>query len=373
VNPQTQEEHMTVQEQAAWWVTELLGASTGAEARFAAWLKQSPRNVEEFLLFNALWRELDGVDPERRIDVEALVAEARATHAASKIVPLHAEKPVRKEPRAGRFPRWRFAAAFAILAVVTPLIWLAVVSAFGGTRTYTSAIGEQRAVKLADGSVVHLNTATRIEVDYSDHGRDIRLIDGEALFSVRRDTARPFRVRAGDTIVQAVGTEFNVYRRLQATTVSVVEGAVQVGSDSLLSRTADPAQLLRAPTRLESYHRSSARVRVAAGEQVDVVSGGEIVKHAAADIDKAIAWRSRRLIFRSEPLANVAVEFNRYNDLEIRVDGEAVRSRRLIGTFDSDDPESLVRFLATEDDLEVKRAGRMIIIQARDSGPRTYR
>jgi transmembrane sensor len=346
-------ERMTVREQAAWWVAELQGAPSGAETRFALWLKESPRHVEEFLFFNALWRELDGVDGDRSINLDALIAEAKAGHAASNVTPLTVD---RQDPdfRTVRVSGWRLAAVVAAVAVAIPIIWLGIVPLFSGARTYATEVGEQRAVKLADGSFAHLNTHTKIKVNYSRHGRDLQLVEGEALFSVRPDVARPFRVQSGDAVVQAIGTEFNVYRHKGATTVSVIEGAVQVLEEiSTTSRVA--------PRRAGS----ALPFRISAGEQADVISPGEIVKHAAPDIDKAVAWRARRLIFRSESLADVAAEFNRYNDVKIQVRGDAVASRRLIATFDSDDPESLVRFLATEENLAVERTGGSIVIRSR--------
>lgn len=68
-----------IREQAAQWLLRL-DEDFGPRQRalFAAWLKQSPRHAEEFLLLTALWRQLDHVDPQRRIDVPALVAEANS-------------------------------------------------------------------------------------------------------------------------------------------------------------------------------------------------------------------------------------------------------------------------------------------------------
>src|SRR5262249_31967908 len=97
-------------------------------------------------------------------------------------------------------------------------------------QTYRTGVGEQRRVELADGSVVHLNSKSRVRVIYSDRARDFRLLEGEALFKVGHDAARPFRVRAGDNLIRALGTQFNVLRRPSGTTVQVIEGAVQVST-----------------------------------------------------------------------------------------------------------------------------------------------
>ncbi len=66
-----------IREQAARWMLQLEDEFGPVQrAMFATWLKQSPRHTEEFLLVSALWMQLDMVDPERRIDLRALLKAA---------------------------------------------------------------------------------------------------------------------------------------------------------------------------------------------------------------------------------------------------------------------------------------------------------
>ena len=69
-----------------------------------------------------------------------------------------------------------------------------------------------------------MNTQTRLRVRYSPHGRDIELIEGEALFNVARDPLRPFRVHARRTIVEALGTRFSIYLGNSGTQIAVTQG-----------------------------------------------------------------------------------------------------------------------------------------------------
>lgn len=62
--------------------------------------------------------------------------------------------------------------------------------------------GEHKAVRMADGSLIHLNTASRIEVDVRGGMGYVRLLSGEALFPVARDLMRPFVVEAGSSSVR---------------------------------------------------------------------------------------------------------------------------------------------------------------------------
>lgn len=218
------------------------------------------------------------------------------------------------------------------------------------TPRYSTATGEQRTLKLEDGSIIYLNTRSSVRVSYTSTARDINLEAGEALFSVTHDPTRPFRVFAGDIVVRAVGTQFNVLRRADETRVAVVEGKVEVS------------------TSLEALARTSAdtpaSVQLSAGEQATVLSDGKVHTHAA-DPESSTAWRHRRLVFRETELSEIAAEFNRYNRRpQFRVVGEAVAQRRYTGTFNADDPESLEQLLRAEADLVLVSAEDEVLIRA---------
>jgi transmembrane sensor len=100
---------------------------------------------------------------------------------------------------------------------------------------FQTAIGEQAAVGLPDGSSFDLNTNSRVWVDYSKRARVVYLERGEAFFKVAHDPLRPFWVHAGDRRVRAVGTAFNVYLRPRGAEVTVREGTVNVVNSTMES------------------------------------------------------------------------------------------------------------------------------------------
>jgi transmembrane sensor len=209
-------------------------------------------------------------------------------------------------------------------------------------------MGEQRTVRLSDGSVVYLNALSQMRVNYSAGGRDIDLLRGEAIFKVESDAARPFRVHTDFATVQALGTQFNVYRRKGGTTVSVLEGAVQVSAPSKAPAAApSPAQ------------------KLAAGEEARVATGGAIVLQPRVDVQQAAAWRERRLVFNSERLEDIAGEFGRYSPRRIVLADAVARDKRITGTFDADDPASLVLFLRKLDEFDVQTTADGFVIRQR--------
>lgn len=351
MNPQFQEQS-SIAEQAARWVRVLNTDDPQQSAAFVEWIKASPLHVRELLLASWLDDELGAIDPERRIDVRELIDRAR-----SNVSPIGAHIPVSASAPDTPLRRdaWigRIAASVALLAILATGVWYARSTA---DSSYATHLGEQRVFELADGSVVFLNTQSRIQVRYSDAARDVYLRNGQALFQVRRDAARPFRVHAGSAVIQAIGTQFDVRLYSDRATVAVVEGTVRVSSGDA----ADSAQVSgSAPRR--------APAQIIAGEGATVETDGVIEVAAKIDAEAVTAWRRQRLVFRDAALGDIANEFNRYNLApRLRVEGAAVAAQRYNGSFNAHNPESLLNYLAQDAGLWFERRGDEVVIRERD-------
>jgi transmembrane sensor len=116
---------------------------------------------------------------------------------------------------------------FAGLLAVTVLgaVGICTLQLHGSVDRYRTELGQERAVRLADGSVLVLNTGTSVEVSLRDDIRTVDLLKGEARFDVAHDTKRPFYVNAGSASVRAVGTAFNVRLRADLTELTVIATA----------------------------------------------------------------------------------------------------------------------------------------------------
>ncbi len=230
------------------------------------------------------------------------------------------------------------AAACAAVLVALPLI--------DGTRHYDTRQGEFKVVSLADGTVMTLNTASNVEVDYTDTRRRIRLLEGEVLFDVVKDRTRPFIVAAGGASVRAIGTTFAV-RRLKDKPLHVIvrEGAVEVQQNSLL-----------------------APVRVTANMQAElpIQSGVDVEPQAVEpdEVNRKLAWQDGRIAFEAETLAGAAEAFGRYSQTAIVIDDPAVAGRQITGLFSANDPISFARAAAKTLGLNAEvRAGAVHLTQ----------
>jgi len=316
-------------ETAADWLVRLTDNEAAVDGpadseAFFAWLSRSPRHVKAFLEASEAFRGLDGLDSQHHIDVKELLARRGAD-----VVMLHASAESvatsTSAPQEALRPRktW-FAAAAAMLAVTIGLFWLQ-----PNDTLLETTLGEQRIFKLDDGSMLYLNTQSRVQPHFSAQRREIRLLAGEGLFNVKRDPNRPFVVSTKDGTIQAVGTQFNVYEHDDATIVSVVEGAVQITA-------------------------ATNSLRLTAGKEARIAAGS-VAAVRGRDVADAVAWNQRRLVFRETPLAEVAAEFNRYNRTSIRIEDEQVRELRLTGVFSADHPQSVILYLRKDPSLTVER------------------
>jgi transmembrane sensor len=333
-----------VAEASAWFIEFRAGDVTGdARVQFIEWLRRSPEHIQAYLEVSGVWAELPACDPTGKIDIDAMIARARAEADVIELcsgTPAPQPQPPRSRYRRGPGRALLATAALALLALVT-LRYLASIA----SDAYATGIGEQRTIQLADGSTVELNARSKIQVYFTEHQRDVALLDGQALFRVAKDKQRPFVVRVGDAQVRAVGTEFDVYKKPVATVVTVVEGKVEAYDQSGLG--------------------SASPVLLSAGEQL-TVTPHTIPKPSPADPAVATAWVQKRLIFEETPLSEVAEEFNRYNRRPLSIEDRELRKVKISGVYSSTDPSSLINFLRSQNSMQIIETEQQVRIVRHD-------
>lgn len=351
-----------ISEASVWLIEFRTGNPTQAERdRFTAWLRTSPQHVQAYFEVAAAWSELPDADPEGRIDVQEMMRVARRS-GDENVVELGA----RFKPREGRSrsssSRWLATAASLLLLLGGGTYW------HSQRGLYQTQTGEQRSITLEDGSTVDLNSRSRVRVRYGERERRIELIEGQALFRVARNKARPFIVDTGGTQVRAVGTQFDVYRKASGTVVTVLEGRVAVERVAAVNdhrnKTVDGAGAgVQEPTTQGTF--------IAAGEQLTVATAlgeaGAIQVPQPADVEAAIAWTQKRLVFEDTPLADVAEEFNRYNVRRLVIADRELATMGVSGLYSSTDPSALIAFLSSQPGIAVTESETQILIARRQA------
>lgn len=343
MSKRTDKATLAIIDEANEWLIEMqeAGSSAAVSKNFLDWLRKSPVHVREYLRAEANWAALAGVDWSEATGIEAKRSEQDSNVIRLAVESRASESPLRENQRSHK-TRQMASIAAAIIICIGVLLF---VQAPKG-QVYETRLGEQRRVVLDDGSIVELNTSSVIKVEMTKDSRKILLTEGEALFSVAKDASRPFIVETSSAMVQALGTQFNVYKKSNAVLVTVLEGRVSVSSgEKYVSR------IDQAPA-----------IQLVRGDRAEIVPNQPIVKSEADETD-AIAWRESRLIFRDQPLSEVVDEFNRYNKLKLAIEDPALASQKISAVFDANSPRTLVKFISAGSNVAVddRDAQRIII------------
>jgi transmembrane sensor len=238
-----------------------------------------------------------------------------------------------------RVPAWQVGLAASAIAVGA-VAWLLL----GRTSVaeYSTGVGEQHTVALADGSTVILNTDSDVRVVLSGHLRRIELLRGEALFSVSHDPARPFEVHALQGVTTAVGTQFDVELTRAGAAVSVLEGTVTVGA-------ATP---------------SAPPVAVSAGSGVGYTQAGAVSELRPAEVIRIQGWRSRRIVFNDIDLDTALTEYNRYTHTPIVLGNPALGSRHINGVFHIGDEAAFLSAMQQGLHLKATKSQTQTVLEA---------
>lgn len=333
---------------AEWVIRRDRGLSPVEKADFEAWHSADPKHREEFARIASGWSSLDRLAP------------APVLSAAADAVLLRVQ--ARQSHRHVIVMAGGLLAAAACLALGA-FLWLRPVAP--STGNYQVIASASREIHLPDGSLATLNGDSRIETDYTAAERRVRLVRGEALFTVAKNPDRPFFVTAGPITVRAVGTAFNVRLGASAVEVLVTEGKVRVDDHegrSLLGNNpgSSPADMpdSGSPGPQPSILSAGQRAVVNLAAVVDVTTQVNVAAVAPAEIEQSLAWQSTRLVFNDTPLDEVVVAFNRYNPQHpLTLGDRELASRRITGMFRADNLDGFVRLLEAGVDVKAETNG----------------
>jgi transmembrane sensor len=243
---------------------------------------------------------------------------------------------------------WRRALAVAALGCAAVFAL-----SFWPNDTYSTGVGEQRLIVLADGSRVTLNTATYVQVKLTGALRAVMVERGEALFEVAKDASRPFVVSVSDVQVVATGTAFLVRATPPATMsgdafdVTLLEGQVIVQRSGAAVQSALDSTVVMTPgDRLQVSQATRENGRAApTGARLD-----------RPVLDQLLAWQRGVAVLDNVSLPDAVADMNRYSGVPIRLaDSEALKTLRVSGVFRTNDNEAFAQAVAALHGLVVRQ------------------
>jgi transmembrane sensor len=307
---------------AEWLALHDRGLTPAQQDEFLLWLTAAPEHLESFQRHQQMWTDLNQL------------AHWRPEHSAAPNPGLLAR------PRQRKRTRWiapRLLAAAAGIALAWAC-WVFTREEPSHAIAFEATSYQQQ--RLADGSIIDMNRDTNVVVQFSATERRALLLQGEAQFTVAKDAARPFVVRAGGIDVRAVGTAFNVKVAGSNVEVLVTEGVVQVTQKPASNAAEALAVVKLRPViaELTAGHRTIVPV-------IALDAPPPVMPASQQEIDRLLEWRPRLLDFNSTPLAEIVVEFNRRNPRQLVVGEAELQALPIVASIRSDNIDGFVRLL----------------------------
>ncbi len=353
MNSNDEKVRAAIAEQAGeWFVANDEGPLSAQDsAALEAWFKTSPVHIEEFLGVSVVARDLKEARTDPEYSLEAILARASAEEGRpiDRLWPRVIEA-VRDTPSGRWFPAAAAMAAVTVLSL--GLLFTGNLQPPGhsaapagvATLHFETRHGEQLTQRLADNSVLHLNTDSAVSVLYSKSERLVTLISGQAEFEVAHEAHRAFRVHTGSADIIDIGTQFDVRLEQGSTVVTVVEGRVAVGPQD------------------SSPNHAVRSIELTANQQIRVAEGEWPAAPVAVDAERTTSWLHRQIAFDHEPLERVAAEYNRYTSKPIEIATPALRTLRISGVFATDDTDAFIAFLRTLKGVRVEVTETRILV-----------
>ena len=295
------EEESKIEDDAAYWVTRFNSrvADNGELQQFFEWRKD-PRHAAAYERVDRHWRASQdlGKDPDIARLIDRTLDET--------------------SPR---------------LVIRRPVLWMAGMVIAGAmtlgafllwptTIHYETGVGEQRLVRLDDGTSLHLDSGSAVDVHFTAGHRRVSLISGRALFDVAHDRNRPFDVDAGAATVRALGTRFEIDRQRADARILLIEGKVKV----------DAAEC----------STEACTDHLLPGDMMTASEAGLGTKERG-NVQAITSWTSGRLQFTGRALSDAVDEVNRYCPAPIILEAPTLADERVNGGFALGDRDAFIR------------------------------
>lgn len=299
-------------DQAAIWFQRMSDKSVGAETQtaFDEWIRADDTHKLAYEEYSAIWDH-----PE----FEAILQE---------FADDGAQYPANENKSFLKTIKWGVLAASLIICVSVIFYGLDEEWSSKNHLEYQTAVGEFKNVTFPDGSLVVLNTDTKLHISFGDQ-RKVYLTQGEAYFDIKKD-GRDFIVEGGTGRIKVLGTAFNARVNYNQMVVAVDRGKVSVSS---LSMTNNDEKTLLALDRL-----------AVTDEKL-----GTVLKSR----EKVADWREGWLDVNDRSLAEVVEELDRYYAGEIRLGKSDMWQLRVTGRFNLKNIKKATRLLGGSMNLKV--------------------
>ena len=224
--------------------------------------------------------------------------------------------------------------------------------------------GSKSSIKLPDGTIVRLNTDSRLTYLNFTAGknREVTLI-GEAYFDVAHDSSRPFIIHTGKINIKVLGTSFNVrnYPQDKELETSLIKGKIEV---SLESRPEDIITLKPTEKLIIAKEQDELATATKVKSSIDnkvVLTSITYLRHDSLVAETS--WLNDKMVFVNQPLDKIAIELERKYAITVSFKDEKVKTYRYTGVFENVSLEKVFQLIKYSKNINYKIDDKNIVIE----------
>jgi transmembrane sensor len=208
-------------------------------------------------------------------------------------------------------------------------------------NTVETPKGRQFQLVLEDGTKVWLNAASSIRFPVAFVGKQrIVEITGEAYFEVAKNKQKPFQVMCNGSMVEVLGTHFNVnaYADEESMNTTLLEGSVKIV-------------------------KGSNQKIIKPGEQAQIHNDGSLHATANINIDEVVAWKNNSFLFDNTDVKKLMRQLSRWYDVDVVFEGATNEPLNFNGTISrSATLSTVLKMLESTGDVKLSIEGKRIIV-----------
>ena len=317
------------------------------EAEIAGFEKQLNSSEEDKILINKMkkhWMLLANYQEEKSPDAQKAWSKLHTRLEDENLIP--AQITIAKNRIEFNLMR---VAAIAIILIVTGAILYFGISPKPKAVMANLKTGTEKntLVKtLTDGSIIYLakNSSFSFPEKFEQKSRNVEL-KGEAFFDIMPDPDKPFIIETDETVIQVLGTAFNVKTKNGSNFELIVD---------------------RGKVKVTMKNNPLHYKYVIAGEKITSIKNNLIKsKRTAAD---SLSWYTRRMQFKDEPLQNIVNVLNRKFSTIFVIADKEVGNRKLTVTFNSESSDAVAELICLTLNLKSEYKDGSIVLSGNKAG-----
>ncbi len=186
--------------------------------------------------------------------------------------------------------------------------------------------GVRSSINLPDGTFVWLNSGSSLKypVRFGKNERQVDLI-GEAYFDVKKNSSKPFIVSTNNINIKVLGTSFNccAYKNEGNVETALVEGEVEISGKTGKNK------IIMKPGEVATFFKNENKIKI-----------------KKADLDKYVAWKSGKLLFRDDPMDKVLNKLGRWYNVDFQVEDKELLGYVYSATFTGESLDQMLKMIS---------------------------